>query len=398
MDDGAFLLTGEKAHVTNGGVADLFTVFARVDGDASGRDGITAFLVPSGPGVERGAEQETLGVRAASHTSLRLVDLRVERGQVLGEQGAGFKAAMELLNISRLAGAAGCAGLCRGALAETLRHALERRAFGRPIAQLGMIQAKLGHMAVDSFVLDSLIHLIADLIDQGRTDTSMECAVAKVFASETAWRVVNESLQIAGARGYLKAGPFERLLRDARANLVLNGTNEVLRRHIAMAGLAGPAELLRGVSEATRRPLRSIGLLADYALAVFNRRWKRHEVSLAHPAVRKLLDPLLELVARMGDVTERMLREHGPEILHQEFVQARLADVTVDLYASFAALSHTSRLLTEGDQERAREALSCSTIFVNAARRRVVGALRRCESNEDELLRDIALAATRRLS
>lgn len=393
ISGGGYRLSGSKVRITNGSLAGLFTVFARVAGAPGEREGITAFLVPRGPGLSTGPEVRTLGIRGSATTDVLLDGVEVGPAQVLGQPGAGFKIAMEILNRSRLAVATGCVGLCKAVLDVTVDYTRRRRAFGQPIGKFGMIQAKIGQMAVDTFVMESLAYLTTGLIDAGRTDTSMECAVAKVFASETAWRVVNDSLSVAGGAGYLPSYPFERLMRDARANLIFNGTNEILRMYIALAGLSGPGEFLRSVSEAVRRPLRSIGLLADYALAVFNRRWKRDTVSLAHERIEELADPLAELVARLGEVSEAILRRHGQEILHRQFLQERLANITIDLYAAFAALSRTSFLLQEGDQERSREALTCTSIFVAQAERRIRQALEACDRNEDEMLRDVALTA-----
>ncbi|MBM4321025.1 MAG: acyl-CoA dehydrogenase, partial [Deltaproteobacteria bacterium] len=381
--DGGYRLHGTKVNITNGGLADLFTVFARINGIPGEREGITTFLVPRGPGLTTGKKVSTLGVRGSSTTDVFLDGVKVEPCQLLGPVGSGFKIAMEILNRSRLAVAAGSVGLCQAVLDVTVDYTRKRRAFGQPIGKFGMIQAKLGQMAVDTFVMESLAYLTTGLIDAGRTDTSMECAAAKVYASETAWRVVIESLKVAGGAGYLPGLPFERLMRDARANLIFNGTNEILRIYIALAGLSGPVEFLRSVSDAVRRPLRSVGLLADYALAVFNRRWKRDTVSLAHERIEELADPLSELVARLGEVSEDLLRRHGQEIVHCQQLQERLANITIDLYASFAALSRTSTLLQDGDQERSREALTCTSIFVAQASRRIRAALAACERNED---------------
>ena len=188
---GGFCLYGSKVHVINGGLADLFTVFARIGTEQGGRKGITAFLVPRSPGLGTGPEEGTLGIRGSSVTHLDLDGTAVQPSQVLGEQGAGFKVAVGILNLSRLAVAAGCLGQCKAALDLTVDHIRTRHAFGRPISQLGMIQRKIGQMVVDTYVLDSLVYLTTGIIDSGLTDNSMECAVAKVFASETTWRVVN---------------------------------------------------------------------------------------------------------------------------------------------------------------------------------------------------------------
>ena len=388
--DGSYQLSGTKVRIINGADAGLFTVFARVSGRPGDREGITAFLVPRGEGVLAGPPLVPLGLQGCGLADVHFDGVVVPRDLLLGPVGSGFKVALETLNKSRLAVAAGCVGLCKRIVEVTLAYARRREAFGQPLLGFGLIQAKIGQMAVDTFVMESLAYLTAGLIDAGRSDTSTECAVAKVFASETTWRVANDSLQIAGGVGLLPQHPFAGLLRDARALLSDNGTNEILRLYIAQTGLAGPLEFLRSVAAAVRRPLRSAGLLADYALAVFNRRWKQDTVSLAHEGIAELAGPLATIVARFGAVVEELLRRHGEELTQQQLLLERLANVTIDLLASFAVLARTSALLHEGDGERAREALSCSSLFLAQAGRRLQATLAAIPANEDELLRDVA--------
>ncbi len=396
LPGGGYRLTGVKTNVTNGDRAGLFTIFARTSGRVGSRDGITAFLVEKGQGVELLGRADTLGVRGASFVDVKLDDVVVSDENVLGEPGMGFKIAMEILNRSRLAIAPGCLGICRRALEHTAEHARARHAFGRPIGQFGMIQHKISRMVVDTFVLESLTYLVTGLMDRGRTDTSMECAVAKVVASETAWRVVHDGFQVAAGQGYLRGTPFERLLRDARLNLIYSGTNEILRVYVALAGLGGPAELLRSVASAVRNPMHSIGLLADYALDILDRRWRRGKITLAGQELMGLAEPLVERVSTFGEVVERVLRREGDDILEKQLLQERIADVVIDLYSGFASLARASANVEQGDQEAGRNSMASLTLFLDEAVPRVDLALERLGHNRDDLSRELAVEAMKR--
>lgn len=391
---GPYTVDGHKVYVTNGGIAGLYTVFARLQGGS--RTGLAALLLERGPQVQAAPRRLTLGIRGANTTDLHIAGAPVDADGLLGEPGAGFRLAMEVLNRSRVAVSAGCLGLSEAALRLALDHARGRQAFGRPLTDFGMIQKKIGNMAANCFAIESVVYLSTGLIDAARSDTSLECAATKVFASEVALQTVNHCVEISGGLGYLRGSSFDRLLRDTRVNLVLSGTNEVLRMHIALAGLSGPLEFLRSVASAIRRPLRSAGLLADYALERFNRRLRRDRLSLARPELGQLAVDLTERVARFAALIERLVREHGEELLHEQFLQERLANIIVTLYAAFAVIARTSMLLEQGDQERSRLAVVCSRVLLARFGRTLDEETRGCATNEDRLLRDLARDATHR--
>lgn len=204
-DDGEhYVLNGSKIWITNGGFADLFTVFARTSAPESGmKPRITALLVERGFGVKNGPSEEKMGIRGSSTTTLYFEDVRVPAQNVLGEAGRGFKVAMEVLNSGRLGLAAGCVGGSKRMIKLAIERANERRAFGRTIGEFGMIKEKISRMMCETFALESMTYLTAGLIDAGVSDYSLESAICKVFGSETYWMVANETLQIAAGIGYM---------------------------------------------------------------------------------------------------------------------------------------------------------------------------------------------------
>src|SRR5581483_1530053 len=209
--DGSFVLNGSKIWITNGGIADFFTVFAQTQVDKGGqkKDRITAFLVERAFGVKSGPEEHKLGIKGSSTTSVYFEDVRVPKENVLGQVGGGFKVAMGVLNNGRLGLAAGAVGSARQVIRLAIAHATSRRQFGRTIAEFGMIKDKIARMMLECYAAESMVYLTTGLIDRGVEDYSVESAVCKVYGSEMLWRVVNESLQIAAGVGYMKEYPYE---------------------------------------------------------------------------------------------------------------------------------------------------------------------------------------------
>ncbi|MFN2431716.1 MAG: acyl-CoA dehydrogenase family protein [Gemmatimonadota bacterium] len=391
-----YVLDGTKIWITNGGIAGLFTVFARTEVAEFGerRDRISAFLVPrETAGVSTGAEEHKLGIKGSSTTEVHFEGARVPASNLLGPKGKGFKVAMEVLNSGRLGLAAGCVGGGRAILAEALRHATERRQFGKPLVDFELIREKLARMDLGIFGMESMVYLTTGLVDRGVRDTSIESAVCKVHCSETIWGIVNEALQVAGGMGYMKEYPYERMLRDSRINLIFEGTNEILRLYTALTGLQEPGELLREVGHALKHPVSELGVLREYAARRVRRTLARPEVRGLHPGLAPERQRLEEYVAALAGAAEAALRRHKKEIPERQIVLRRVADSIVDLYLMAAVLSRADAALrrmseatevTEGAAEAAAEpeVLRCR-IIVNEAWRRVRRNLATLERNSD---------------
>ena len=390
---GAWILDGTKIWITNGGLAEVFTVFAQTAVERGGEtvDRITAFIVPrSLPGVSSGPEEHKLGIRGSSTTEVHFEDVAVPPDLVLGEVGGGFKVAMEVLNSGRLGLAAGCVGGMKLLLAEATRHALEREQFGRPISEFELIRKKLAGMALEIYGIESMVYLTTGMVDRGSEDYSLESAICKVRASEAGWRVVNEALQIAGGMGYMKEYPFERYLRDARINLIFEGTNEILRLYTALSGLEAPGEHLKAVARALKDPIKQLGLLTDYARGRALRAIHKPELPELHPLVAEPARALPEWVAEFAGTVEWALRRHGGEIVERQMVLERLADAVGDLFLIAAVVSRADRgcrletgVAAEAHATRAR-------LIVNEAWRRVRRNLARVRAYPDNDVRVVA--------
>jgi alkylation response protein AidB-like acyl-CoA dehydrogenase len=390
---GAWILDGTKIWITNGGLAEVFTVFAQtaVDRDGETVDRITAFIVPrSLAGVSSGPEEHKLGIRGSSTTEVHFEGVEVPPELVLGEVGGGFKVAMEVLNSGRLGLAAGCVGGMKHLLAEAARNAREREQFGRSIAEFELIQRKLAEMALEIYGTESMVYLTTGLVDRGEADYSLESAICKVRASEGVWRVVNEALQIAGGMGYMKEYPFERYLRDARINLIFEGTNEILRLYTALSGLEAPGEHLKAVARALKDPIKQIGLLTDYARDRALRAIHRPDLPEVHPLVAEPARALPEWVAEFAGTVEWALRRHGREIVERQMVLERLADAVGDLFLIAAVLSRADRGCREESGVAAEAHATRARLIVNEAWRRVRRDLARVRAYPDNDLRVVA--------
>lgn len=268
-DDGScYLLTGVKQFITNAAFADLFTVFAKIDGRH-----FSAFLVERGmPGLSIGAEEKKMGLKGTSTAQVVLEKVRVPVANLLGEAGKGHKIAFNVLNIGRLKLAATVTGAAKGAFAEAAGYAVERKQFGQPLASFGAIREKLADMTAALFAAESALYRVAGLLDQriatldcAADDYSThyqqaieeyagECAMAKVFCTDALALVADEALQIHGGYGYIRDYPIERYYRDERINRIFEGTNEINRLLIATLLLrradSGASELWARVAAA----------------------------------------------------------------------------------------------------------------------------------------------------
>jgi acyl-CoA dehydrogenase family protein 9 len=390
-DGSHYLLNGSKIWITNGGFADIFTVFARTSALEEGaKPKITAFIVERGMGITNGPNEHKLGIRGSSTTEIFMEDVRVPRENVIGEVGKGFKVAMEVLNNGRLSLASGCMGSCTTLLKLALERVQERRAFGRNIGEFGLIKDKIATMLSLAFALESMTYLTAGLVDAKAADYSLESGICKVFGSEALWSVVNETLQIAAGIGYMADYPYERMLRDARINLIFEGTNEILRCFVALSGMQGPGKALSDVVKAMREPIKGFGLLSDFAIRKARTVLGRERLTRAHPLLSREAVIFEENTNELATYVENMLRKHGREIAEMQLTQRRIADIASDLYALAACISRTTRAIERRGEEGARREIDMTSIFATGAQRRLRQNVFDATRNDDELRKAVA--------
>jgi acyl-CoA dehydrogenase family member 9 len=390
-ESGAYTINGSKIWISNGAFADLFTVFARTSPkDEGAKPRITAFIVERAMGVKNGPNEHKLGIRGSSTTEIYFEDCKVPAENMLGESGRGFKVAMEVLNSGRLGLASGCVGMSRRLLKLAVERVRERKAFGRPIGEFGLIKDKIATMMADTYALESMTYLTTGLVDAKVADYSVESAICKVYGSETLWRVVNETLQIAAGIGYMQEYPYERMLRDARINLIFEGTNEILRCFIALSGMQGPGKELVEVAKAMREPIKGFGLLSDFAIRKARSVLGRERLSKCHPLLNLESVIFEQYTAELAKNVDKALRKHGKNIAEMQYTQKRVADIAIDLYAIASCLARTTKAIERRGEEGARREVDLTTVFVAAAEKRLADNVLSFDKNDDELRKSVA--------
>ncbi len=332
--DGSFVLNGEKMWITNGGFADLFIVFAKVDGEQ-----FTAFIVERAfGGLTNGSEEHKMGLHGSSTTPVIFQDVKVPAGNLLGEIGKGHKVAFNVLNFGRFKLGGMCIGGSRDAIGESAKYAASRRQFAQPIANFGAIKHKLGEMIARTYAGESLVYRTAGMID-GRIGGSkdpatalatfeeyaVEASIAKVMGSETLDFVLDENIQIHGGNGYVRDYPAERHYRDARVNRIFEGTNEINRLLIpgmlarrAVKGALGIIPAAKALQDE---------LLGPPALPAMD------DTPLADE--RRVVEALKKTALMVFGVA---MQTYGAQLSEQQEVLMLVADILIDVYSADSAL------------------------------------------------------------
>jgi alkylation response protein AidB-like acyl-CoA dehydrogenase len=356
-----YVLNGQKMWITNGGFADVFTIFAKVDGEK-----FTAFIVEREMGVVSGREEPKLGLDGSSTTALILDNVRVPIENVLGTVGAGHKVAFNILNLGRLKLGTRNIGSAKQALTRAARYAVERRQFGRAIAEFGLIKQKLGEMAVRCYVGDAMVYRTLGDVDRAlealdEKDServlktiegfAVECSINKVWTSEALAFVVDEALQVYGGYGYSKEFPAERAYRDARITRIYEGTNEINRLII-------PTRLLKNSAMAHLFTCENAQRALDYATAPLA------PVETLFSAERDLLARAKRLVTfTLG----RAKAVYGDALVSEQEVLGHIADITIEVYALESALLRTEKLVTARSEPDSATPIDITRVYASDA-------------------------------
>ncbi|XP_074054492.1 complex I assembly factor ACAD9, mitochondrial isoform X2 [Macrotis lagotis] len=371
-----FFLNGSKIWITNGSLASIFTVFAKTeitDSDGLKKDKITAFIVERDfGGITNGKPENKLGIRGSDTCEVHFENTKVPVENVIGEIGDGFKIAMNVLNSGRFSMGSLVAGMIKKLIGMTAEYACTRKQFNRPLSEFGLIEEKFTLLAKKTYVMESMAYLTAGMMDRpGFPDCSVEAAMVKVFSSDAAWVCVSEALQIVGGLGYMKDYPYERYLRDCRVLQIFEGTNEVLRMYIAMAGLQHAGQVLTQKIRDMKKGNFSVAmeLLSTKLLDSLNRKVDlglTGKGGMVHPSVEESANRLEENVYYFGRVVEMLLRRFGKTIVEEQLTMKRVADILINLYAMTAVLSRSSRAIRIGLRNHDHEVL-LTNIFCTEA-------------------------------
>jgi acyl-CoA dehydrogenase family member 9 len=345
--DGGWILDGTKSWITNGGIGGLYTVFARTpapEGWSAKKPHLSCFIVErEQEGLSIGVEEDKLGLKGSSTTEVRLEQVRVSEEQRLGPDGEGFGMALEVLNSGRLGLAGGCAGTTRDLLDRARAQASERTQFGRPIASFGLIQQKLGTMAIELYGMESLVFLMTGLADRRargelQCSTFLEAAAAKVYCTEKLWESCHESLQIAGGNGFMREYPYERRLRDARVNMIFEGTNEILRLMVALHCLEPLGKEIKRAMRGIKKPSRflpSLGTLLKFQIGSVGH--YACPIQSENPDVAAAWERVDATLRTFPIAARTLLLRHGKKIFEEQEELALLADLAQEVLVSLAS-------------------------------------------------------------
>jgi len=367
-DGKEWILNGEKMWITNGGFADVFIIFAKVDGEK-----FSAFIVErNSPGFQNGAEEKKMGIRGSSTTPIILNDCRIPKENLLGEIGKGHVIAFNTLNIGRYKLGAGVVGGARNALNNAVGYAKQRKAFGKTLSEFGLIKEKIANMATSIFTGEAMSYRTVGMIDAAMAEIdknspdvykqtaknieeyAVECSILKVFGSEMLDYVVDETVQIYGGYGFVEEYPAERAYRDSRVNRIFEGTNEINRMIItgwllkrAMSGQLAlmPAikklmdEIMSGPS--TGEPLE--GALSAERTLVANA--KKVALMLAGAASQKYMMAIAD----------------------QQEILAAIADMVIDIFAMDSVVLRTQKLIERQGEVKSQVAVAMTQVSLAKA-------------------------------
>ena len=397
-DDGKeYVLNGEKMWITNGGFADIFIVFAKVDGDK-----FSAFIVERQPGLTSGAEEHKMGIKGSSTTALVLSDVRTPVENLLGEVGKGHKIAFNVLNIGRFKLGAMCVGGMKLMVQESVRYANERHQFGKSISSFGAIKAKLAEQAIRTWVGESMIYRTLGMIEAGIgavdakdmdarlraiEEYAAECSIIKVALSEYCDYVVDEMVQIYGGYGYSADYPAERAYRDSRINRIFEGTNEINRMLI-------PGRLMKAALSGNLALLPAAQALMDEVLSPQLPSFDDDETLLG--AEEKLTANAKKVaLMTLGTAAQKYMMKLGDQ---QEILMG-VADIIMDTYAMETAILRARKLAAAQGEKAAARYLDITRVFCNDAVGRIEARAKNTLAgmSEGDELRTL-LAALRRFT
>jgi butyryl-CoA dehydrogenase len=395
-----YILNGEKMWITNAGFADLFTIFAKIDGEK-----FSAFLVErTFPGFSIGNEEHKMGIRGSSTCPIILNDCKVPVENLLGDIGRGHIIAFNILNVGRFKLGAMCVGGARVSLEHAVAYAKQRKAFGKVIADFGLVREKIANMATLIYVGESLVYrtvgMMDDLlasIDKGSPESAketrkaieeyaVECSILKVWGSEMIDYVVDENLQIHGGYGFVEEYPAERAYRDARINRIFEGTNEINR--LIITGF-----LLKRAMSGQLPLMPAIKRLMDEVLSGPS---TGEDIEGPLADERKLVANAKKLgLFAAGAATQKYMAA----IQDQQEVMGAIADMTIEIYAMESAVLRAQKLVEHKGEAAAALPIAMTRVYIAQAMEKVESAAKRVVADvaEGDMLRT-QMAILRRLS
>lgn len=356
--DGTYTINGQKLWITNAGMAGFYSVFAKTEHEENGKkvEKISCFIVEKErEGVSFGEKEDKMGIRASETRAVYFDNVKIPATNMIGEPGKGFKIAMNVLNTGRLSLGSGSVGGMKTILKLATAQAKTRKQFNDYICNYGLIQEKLTSMAANIYASESIVYMTTGKITQGMSEFSMESAVCKIYCSEKLWDTINQALQIAAGNGYMREYPYERIMRDTRINLIFEGTNEILRIFTALSGIKEPSDSLKelgriaDVSTALKDPIKSVGILSDFAKKRIGKMIGSKTLTKVHPSLETHSAHFSSMLNDFSIAVENTIMKLGKNIIGNELAQMRIANMVIELYVMLSVLSRTTSILNNAE-------------------------------------------------
>jgi alkylation response protein AidB-like acyl-CoA dehydrogenase len=401
-DGDDFILNGQKVWCTNGTRAGLIVVMAKTPSciiNGKLKPQVTAFIVETNwPGVEIVRRCRFMGLRALYNAVIDFHDVRVPRENILLAEGKGLRVALTTLNTGRLTLPAACVGLSKRCLKISVRWAKERVQWGKPIIEHAAIAGKISEMAADAFAMEAMTLLTAAFVDRGKADLRLESALCKLWATERAWCIANDTMQIRGGRGYETAAslrargetpdPVERILRDCRINTIFEGSSEIMRLFIAREAL-DPHLKIGAPALDTRLPWFARGKAAARAAVFYGRWYPSMWLPSAHiggkefhPRLRRHLTWCSTAARRLARRLFHQTMRYGPALEKQQLLLGRFVDIGAELFAMSAACVRAQALVDQRHPE-AQQSVDLADFFCRASCLRVENSFHAIRHNID---------------
>ena len=420
-DGSHYILNGEKKWATSAALSGMFTVMAKqkITDPKTGKvsERVTALVcTPDMEGVDIFEKNRSkCGIRGTWQARIRFRDVKVPAANLLYTEGKGLNVALTCLNYGRCTLSAGMLGGAKRAMDQSIKWSRTRYQFQRPLADFELVKQKIARMAAYTYAMDAVLYMTTGMLDRHDEDIMLETAACKVFCSEYGWRTVNDAVQIMGGESYMTENEVERIFRDSRINLIVEGANEVMQAFIFAYGAKQLAEQMIGVQEAVvwskdqafgenigriaRNLMRGVvlGRAVPLALELYlGVRGSTPRVTKAHASLASRADRCGELVRELSHQFKVASKRHKEDIITRQCVQARLADPALLIYAMLCTLSRLDRQLRAGEDgaefERDKAA---AEHFLDLAELEIRSRLRELTEHADSTMLSAAEAAIR---
>ncbi|MCW5764990.1 MAG: acyl-CoA dehydrogenase family protein [Phycisphaeraceae bacterium] len=412
-----YILNGEKKWATSGAISGLFTVMAKQK-MPDGKERVTALVChPDMPGVEIFQRNRSkCGIRGTWQARIRFHNVKVPKFNLLGQEGKGLNIALSCLNYGRCTLSAGMLGGARTAMDQAVKWSRTRYQFQRSLSEFELVRTRIANMAALCYAMDAVLYMTTGMLDRKDQDIQIETATCKVFCSEMGWRVVNDAMQIMGGESYMTENEVERIFRDSRINLIVEGANEVMQSYVLFSyGGKQLAEHLIGIRDAlVPQSIGGLGKVLRNALrprilrhalplffeVILGVRRRRPAITAVLPELRPQADRLASLISEHTYEFKRVSKKFDVKILDRQAVQARLADVAMWLHAWACTLSkldsdlraHQAKGANGSDLEFARDRAAAEHFF-DLAHRSIERCFRELYVNTDDTMLRAADAA-----